>query len=737
MEVDLPADTIIGDVESHYERGDRDFHGIVQQMIEEAVNYHDEEIDPLQVKATRYYRGDPFGNEEAGRSKVVATVVRDTVQAILPSLMRIFWGPEQVVSFRPERAEDIPGAEQATDYVNHIVKEQNPGFTEVYACFKDALIRKMGVLTWWYEEPTVIEGDEYSGLTEEELVQLGADSSLELTDIESEPMGGIEGAPLLFSAKVRRQTKKGGKRFAAVPPEEIVWSPNARSMEDARAMVWVRSVPASDLVAMGYDRDIIDTKRGTTYGGDARSRGYEDPEMPEERRIDRGAYSQDEDVQDSSTRPVLYCEAYIYIDTDDDGIAEMRKICTAGDDYEILNGDFGELVTERPFALFCPDPEAHAIIGQSIADYVMDLQLIDSQIWRGMLDSLNWSLNPEREVVEGEVNMQDLFNTEIGKNIRVLRPGMVRDIMHDFIGREALSVLAYTQEVRENRTGISKAAAGLDADALQSSTKAAVAATMTGAQQHIELIARIFAETGMKALYKGLLKLSVQHQDKEEVIRLRGEYVPVDPRTWNADMDVDVNVALGAGLADEKLMALAMIAEKQEQVLSMGGPIAGWKEYRATLAKMAELAGHADATMFWKPFGDEEQAAMDQQQAQQAQQQQQNDPMQMALQIEQQKLQLEQQKNQMELNMKQQELVLNQDYQRDKLAMDSKLKELELELKYKADIDDAQLRADVARDRAALDADVKREAEARKQAAQREQQAAAQAQAAQGGMENG
>jgi hypothetical protein len=711
VELDLPGDASSGYVATDSTRGDEDFHSLVQRMIEDAIFYHDEHIDPFQVLATKYYNADEPAATEEGRSRVVATVVRDTVLAMMPSLLRIFFGPEEVVAFRPEGPEDVEYAKQATDTINELVKEKNPGFIEFYSAFKDALIRKLGVLTWWYDDPQSISGEEYTGLTEEDLVQLAADDQIEVDIVDSYPMGGVEGAPVLFDVETKRVGKKPQIRFAAVPPEELVWNPNARSMTDAAAVCWVRSVTASDLVAMGYDRELVNQAKSTTYGGDARARGYYDPEMPEARRIDRGAQSQQEDEQDDSTRPVLYCEAYIYADTDDDGISELRRVCTIGDDYKIVNGEYGELVDERPFALLCPDPEPHSFIGNSIADRVMDLQLIDSQVMRGMLDSLNWTLNPEREIVEGEVNMEDMMNTEIGKIMRVRRPGMIRDIYHDFVGREALSVLAYTQEQRENRTGQSKAAQGLDADALQSATKAAVAATMTGAQQHIELIARIFAETGIKDLFRGLLRLTKKHQNHEQVIRLRGQYVTVDPRSWNADMDVDIDVALGVGLAEEKIQVLAMIAEKQEAILAQGGPIVGWSEYRATLAKMVEVAGWKNSDEFYKPFGPEQEAMLQQQQQQAAAQQ--PDPMQMALQIEQGKLEVDKQKNERDANMKQQQILLEQDLKRDQLAIDTELRERELEMKYKREIEDAALDRDVELTRVALDADVKREAAAR------------------------
>lgn len=267
-------------------------------------------------------------------------------------------------------------------------------------------------------------------------------------------------------------------------------------------------------------------------------------------------------------------------------------------------------------------------------------------------------------------------------------------------------MLQYMDEKKENSTGISKAAAGLDADALQSATKAAVAATISAAQQQIEMIARIFAETGMKQLFRGLLRTVVRHQDHERLIRLRNEYVVIDPRYWDANMDVIVNVALGQGMTEEKLQMLGMILQDQKEQLSMGSPLVSFVEYRNTLKRFVELAGWKNADEFYRPWGPQEQQQFEQMQSQQ---QQQADPTMMLVQLEQQKLMLQAQQAQAELQLKAQAEAMKDDRERDKMAREFALKEFELELKHQAEIEDANLKAKVAADRAAMDADIKRE----------------------------
>lgn len=682
---------------------DQKMNTVVKQMIEEAVNFRFDNLDDDQSKATEYYRGklpDLPANE--GRSSAVSTDVRDTVAAIMPSVMRIIFGPEDVVEYEPNGPEDEEAARQATDYINYIIRNDNKGFVTIYNAVKDALVRRTGWFKWYWEEKMKTESDRYTGLSEEQLLMFLSDPEVE---VEIETL--FDGEIPEYEVTITRKFDDGRLRVVGVPPEEVVFSPNAKSIEDARCLAHVRDVPASDLVAMGYDRDKV-----MEHAGDVSE--VSEGDLEDSRRFDEGAGRMfREDVQQDQTRPVRFAEAYIYFDADDDGIAELRKFSCIGTHYEILEH---EQVDERPFALLCPDPEPHTLVGQSSADYVMEIQKIKSAILRGMLDSLNLTLNPRTEVVNGEVNMKDMLNTEIGGLIRVNRPGMMREIVMPFVGKEAFPMLQYMDEKKENSTGISKAAAGLDADALQSSTKAAVAATLSAAQQHIEMIVRVFAETGLTDLYRGLLRAIHKHQDRPRVVRLRGHYVEVDPKAWDAGMDVKVNVALGAGTREERLQALGIISQEQKLLMQTGSPLVSPVEYRNTLKRFVEYTGFKNPDEFFKPWGPEEQM--------QADEAAKNAPpppdpaqaqMQMLMQIEQLKIQSNQMLKQLEMDLKQQDMLLKQDLERDKAARDFELREREIEAKYQVEIEDRKLRADVQRERNEMDADVKREA-ARRQA---------------------
>ena len=332
----------------------------------------------------------------------------------------------------------------------------------------------------------------------------------------------------------------------------------------------------------------------------------------------------------------------------------------------------------------------------SIFDMTADLQRIKSAIMRNMMDSLSLAIHPRVGVVEGQANMDDVLNTEVGGVIRMRQAGAVQPFSVPFVGQAAFPMLEYLDSVRENRTGMSKAAMGLDANALQSTTRAAVAATVTAAQQHLELIARIFAETGMRALFKGILKLVVENQDRPRVVRLRNNWVPIDPRSWQSDMDVEVDVALGGGTEEQKLGVLTTISQKQEQIMQQMGPqnpLVTPSQYRNTLIKIAELSGFKNGADF---FQDPAQVPPPPPPPPPP-----PDPAQILAEVEKQKIMADIQNKQAELELKRQSMLLEDDRARDKQEADIMLRAYEIQLKSGTAVDTAMINAMMERPRTA------------------------------------
>ena len=314
---------------------------------------------------------------------------------------------------------------------------------------------------------------------------------------------------------------------------------------------------------------------------------------------------------------------------------------------------------------------------------------------RNTLDSLAQSIHPRTAVVEGQVNIDDVLNNETGAIIRMRAPGMVTPFSSPFVGQPAFAMMDYMDQMREDRTGMSKAAMGLDPDALQSTTKAAVSATVSASQSRLELQARILAE-GMKKLFKGILYLMTTHQDKPRMVRLRNQWVQIDPRVWDAGMDVNVNIGLGNGDTNEKLAALNIIMQKQEQIMAQFGPmnqIASLPMYIRTLQKAIELSGYKDASSYFNTLPTD---------FQMPQEQPKPTPEEVLAQVQAQSIQADIQKKAAELELQREKMMRDDDYRRDQLAQDLLLKKYELELKDGTQISTAEIDAQQAMDREAM-----------------------------------
>lgn len=578
---------------------DIEFQSIVSGEIEQAINFHDAEFTADRIRLMDYYLGEPFGNEQEGRSQVIATEVADTIEQIMPSLMRIFASSDETVSFVPRGPEDVQAAQQATDYCNFVFNDDNEGFLVLHNWMKDALLQKLGVVKTSWREQAEVDEEIYEGLSEAELNVLLADPDVEI--IERDEVGykeddeeadeiEVEFQAVTYDVRVRRTTMHGRVVVENVPPEEFLIAKRVKTLKDAPFVAHRTTMTVSDLVALGYDEDDVIENAGLNAVDQRQEVQTRFQDVESTASVDRA---------DPAMRGVMVTEVYIRADYDDDGIAELRRVVCVGEGNEILEN---EICDAMPFACLSPILMPHRLIGRSIAELVEDLQVIKSTLMRQYLDNLYATNNSRVVAVEGQVNLDDLLTNRPGGVVRARAPGMVQPLQPASIGSTTFPMLEYLDQVREQRTGLSRASMGLDADALQSTTATAVQATVNAAAGKIEMIARVFAETGIKQLFRNILHLVTKHQNKPRIIRLRNQFVPMDPRAWINGFDMSVNVGLGTGQKDEKLQALAMIAGKQEQILLQLGPqnpLVSIKQYRETLAKMAQLAGYRDASEFF------------------------------------------------------------------------------------------------------------------------------------------
>ncbi len=674
-------DEEVDEFEPANEMDEDELHGYVSTLLEDAINYCDE-LGNDRVTASKYYSGHLPKQDDEGRSGVTDFSVRDTVHSILPSLMRVFFGTKKVMQFAPKGPEDVLPAEQCTDYINHLILEKQPNFfNTMMSVFKDALIRRTGVLKFWHEETEKVTTSTFTGLDEQQIQILAGEDTVESVEMEQKDQTQ-EGVPL-FDVTLKRRVKEGNIRIESLPGEEFLISRTAKSVEDADIVAHRSYKTISELVSLGYDKNELEEFAGT-------EESFSNNQEYMNRHADNATRSHQN--MEPNSRKILYCESFCKIDRDQDSYSELLRICTLGSAHKIVNVMPCDQI---PFVLFTPDPQPHisAIAGASITDIIADIQRIKSAILRNVMDSLVMSVNPRLMVLEGQANMRDVLNTEVGSVIRARTPNAVSQLEMPFVGGAALPILSMLDEIKSTRTGITKASQGMDSENLQSATRLAVDSTVKAAHAHIEMIARIFAETGLKPLYKGILQLVCKFQDREKMARLNNQWVPIDPRHWDSDMDVAVDIPLGGGNDLEKMQFLTTVAQKQEQLLQQFGPenpIVNLRQYHATLSRMVQLAGFMDPSVF---FTDPAQYQAPPQEPPQP------SPEEKYIQIQGLKAKADSENDSAKLELEREKMIRLDDREKDRIESQAQLSIMEMEAKYNTTMDGAKVKAIMERDR--------------------------------------
>lgn len=603
-----------------------DFRSVVQGAITDCANFTDTQLSLERALATNYYLGKPFGNEEEGRSQVVLTEVRDCVDGMLPSLMRIAHPPgEHSVEFIPTREDNVEQAAQKTDYVRYVFEQDCSGKLQSLAVQKDGLVRKIGIFSWGWDESAETKSYKQEGIDQQQLEALASDDSIKLGSVvkarptkqmladqaqamqqyeqqmqqqppqQDQPAPPPPELPQYYEVEFTQTDLDGKPWVEAVPPEEFIFNRQARSL--SRALVVGRRTEKTrgELLAMGISEKDIDEH--SSGGSDSNLHGNaEELARRDVAGVGRSAgfgYSQDPELGKANGK-ILYADVNMNIDYDGDGKAELRRICTIGPTYYPVKNDPAD---EKRFSIFTPYPEPHTLLGGSVADRTMDMQKINSSVLRAILDGGAAAAFPRAVYLEGQASVADIMNNAIGAPIRERTLNAVRYLETPFTAEKLLPLLDRMQDIIERRTGRNKGAAGLDADALQSTGKEAVGAVLSGNQEQLELLSVIYAEMALKPLFEGLGRLLQQKQPRARMLKLRGKWTPVDPRSWDANMDVQVNVNLGSASTDKKVAILMAVAADQENFIQQGGlgnPAVPLPKLLSSRKKIMELQGIKD-----------------------------------------------------------------------------------------------------------------------------------------------
>lgn len=665
----------------------------VSTAVREAIDFVQSEIAPDRIKAQQYFDGKVRLSHEVGRSKVVATKCRDTVRAIKPALMRVFLQSGDPVEFVPRSSQSVAAAEQATKYASYTFQRCD-GFSVLSDVIHDALVKKVGIAKAYYDEAEHVEIDEYTGLTEDQMQLLSEDDTaelLEMTQTQEAQIGpdGVVISPAVFDAKVAFTKTDGEIKIKSVAPEDFFVDRSATSIDDCYVCGHTTQGRVSDLVAMGYDFEEVYDLGGV--GGDT---------VDEEEELARNGWDiddSDENAVDPSMRKVLITEAYMRMDIEGTGIARLYKFLCAGSDYKVLDYD---LCDYNPFAVFEVDPEPHTFFGRSLVDIITDDQDAATSMMRGLLDNIAMVNNPRLIVNDQVVDMDDVLNNEIGGIIRSSDINQIREVVIGSAASSILPAMQFYDEAIRAKTGVTGAAMGMDADALQSQTATGVNAAVQAATAVSELIARTLAEGGMKQLFRTIAKIARANPNAEEMMRIDGEFVPVDPRSWGVDLDMQTNVGIGNNKNEERMMVLQQALQLQMQVMGQYGPtngIVSLTNIRNAVADVLSMGGVHNADRYMQPMNPQIEQQMMAQQAQAAQGQQAQDPNAAFMQAEQMKAQtraqVDMQKMSLEHQRKMLEMASSDDLNRDKMAQELLIEAAKIMGQYGAQVDVAAVQA--------------------------------------------
>ena len=674
--------------------------GLLGEQIRNSYGFFESELTQSRRKANEYYFGEAFGNEVEGRSQVVSTDVADTIESILPPLLRIFTASDNIVRVEPVSQEDVGIAEQATDYLNHIFNKDNEGFTTLYTMFKDALLQKNGICKVYWDNSEKVERETYEKLSDDEFEMLIAEDGVEVkehseyedeTFLEqkenaeeklTEQQDSLQASmmreelnkiptPMMHDVVITRTQTFGRVKFEAIPPEEFLIERQAKSLKDANFVCHRVPTSRSALLEMGFDYDKV-------YNLPVENKErYNEERSTRFRNLDD---DYDRSVGDASTEEVIVYESYIRMDTDGDGIAELRKITSAGDGgYTILDN---VPVDSHPFCSLTPIIVPHRFYGRSVSELVEDIQLIKSTVMRQVLDNMYLTNNNRVAVMDGQVNLDDLLTNRPGGIVRTKSaPSQVMmPLQNQALTQQAFPLLQYLDTIKEERSGITKYNQGMDTDTLNK-TASGINTILSQSQMRLELIARVFAETGVKDMFKKIFELVVKYQDKERIVKIKNNFIPMNPMEWRDRCNVTIHVGLGTGSRDQQLQILNSILGRQLEAIKLQGgpqgPVVNLNNIYNTLSRIIENAGLKDVASYFT----------DPKIGQQMMQPKPKPPSEFekVSQIQTQQKAAEAQMN-YENRMREMELK----YQKMILEFETKAKELEL--KYQADIDEKAIR---------------------------------------------
>jgi hypothetical protein len=535
-------------------------------LKEEEVRSRNEDLLDRAEACLRAYRGEPYGDEEDGRSQVVTRDVAEVCDHMGVSVLRTFVSGDRVVEFEP----DNPDAEQFADDATEAIQRQfsRKGYALLHDWLKEGNISILGIVKTVAEQ----KKRRVEGIVPEALLPDNAH--------EAEPLEGDDSGLGLMRVVTLEDGPPEFKDYL-VPLEEFRVSPDARDVDEAAYVAHAVPKTLSELVEMGFDREEVEnipsSEDFTTELGNARD--------------DHRSFWGDDRA--GALRKVLLLEEYVRFDADGDGIAERLCVHRVGDTILRI-----EPVDYQPFVVYCPFPMPGRLAGHSLAENVTDIQRVRTVLRRLHLDGLYCNLAPGYIVPDTAVNANtydDLLHVRPNRIIRTTGNGEIKPEPKNDVSAIALTALESLIGERESRTGITRLNQGLDADTLNK-TATGTALMQAQGQQMEEYIARNFAEA-VARLMRLKLKLFSRYGQPMK-LRVEGEYRDINPQDWPEDMDVVIRVGLGSGKKEQRLANRMTLLQIQREVMLSGMPIVGPEHIYKSISGVVKDASLGSPTDF-------------------------------------------------------------------------------------------------------------------------------------------
>lgn len=523
---------------------------IVNDEIDEAVKYFDEEIRPKLEEHYKKYKADKafydvLMSELSKKSKFISADIADAIEGALPALMKIFYGTDDVISISGHTGDDAKRANTMQELCNFQITTQNDGFMLFYRWIKDALITALGVVkAHWKREYEHTEFKTTVGI--EQLALFDSDPNIEINSVE-QTEGGFNdigvAVPLFNIAYTQTKVKENRPVLENMDAARLLYDPLCTSLEDAQYVIDRKYVTIDELRRKEKD-GIYENIDGAI---ETSAESIETMRAIIEDRDD--SYSSGSSLNRARDRIVLY-EYYGKIDVNQDELLEDVIITVVGktiiSKQENIYGMF-------PFMALSPILEPFTLHGKSFADLIGQLQDLKTALIKEIMVNIAQS-NDGREFIDpAAVNLEDLVRNK--KYIRVNANGgsiqnHVQPKAFSPMHPMTMQVLEYIDGIKENRTGITRYNQGLDANSLNH-TAHGIQTIMNAANQRLELIARIMSETGIKRLFRFLVSANQRFIDQNTVIRLTNDYIEITPDDLAGDFDM--TVSSGTGVSDKQM----------------------------------------------------------------------------------------------------------------------------------------------------------------------------------------